>query len=77
MHLLKSSSALLVLIRVILRNNSDTIISGNGTESGSIMCTSDRVAVSQYQCLCDAPAISAIENAMGQYDYYYKLWVRR
>jgi hypothetical protein len=41
------------------------------------MCTSGRVAVPQCQCVCDAPAISAIENAMWQYGYYYKLCIRR
>ena len=41
------------------------------------MCTSDGGAVPQRQCVYDTPAISAIENAMRQHDYYYKLCVRR
>jgi hypothetical protein len=40
------------------------------------MCTSDWVAVPNVN-VCDAPAITAIENATRQHDYYYKLCVRR
>jgi hypothetical protein len=50
---------------------------GNGTESGSIMCTSGRIAVPHWQSVRDAPAISAIENAIRQPNYYYELCVRR
>jgi hypothetical protein len=41
------------------------------------MCTSDGVAVPQCQCVCDALVIGAIENAMRQRNYYYKLCIRR
>ena len=50
----------------------DTVSHGNGIESGSIVCTSGWVVVPQCQCVCvsDVPALSAIDNAMRQHDYY-------
>ena len=71
------SSALLMVLRVSCEIILTPYLNGNGTESGSIVCTSGRVAVPQCQCVCNTPAISAIENAMRRHDYYYKLCVRR
>jgi hypothetical protein len=44
-------------------------LNGNGTKSGSIICTSRRVAVPQCQCVCEAPAGQRDRNAMRQHDY--------